>query len=73
MSLNSIYETNYLSNPAAAGTIEAVSVAWITVFTVVCGEPVAIGWRSTMPQIYMKPTFHQEQILITNDAQRSPL
>ena len=62
MSLNSIYETDYLSNPAAAGTIEAVSVTWIVVFTVVCGETVAFGWRSSMPQIYMKPTFHQDQI-----------
>jgi hypothetical protein len=58
--LNGNYETDYLSDPFTAGTIEAVSVARIVVFTVVCGKPVTFAWRSSIPQIYMKPTFHEE-------------
>jgi hypothetical protein len=48
MNLNSIYETNYLSNPAAAGTIEAVSVAWIVVVAQNSERPIKAGdFRAT--------------------------
>ena len=67
-SLNSKHKSDYISDPSAAGTIKAVSIAWIVVFTVVCGETVAIGRRISMPKTYMKRTFHQKQISIINDA-----
>jgi len=55
--LNALYKIDYLSDPSAARTIEAVSIAWIVVFAVVRGETVPLGRRISMPQIYMKPTF----------------
>ena len=36
--LNALYKIYYLSDPSAARTIEAVSIAWIVVFAVVHGE-----------------------------------
>ena len=36
--LNALYKIDYLSDPSAARTIEAVSIAWIVVFAVVPGE-----------------------------------
>jgi hypothetical protein len=56
-SLNAMYKIDYLSDPSAAGTIEAVSMAWIVVFTVVRGETVPLGRLISMPQIYIKPAF----------------
>jgi len=59
-SLNVIYKIDYLFDPSAAGTIEAVSIARIVVFAIVHDETVPLCRRISMPQIYMQPTFDQE-------------
>jgi len=70
--LDATYKIDYLSDPCAARTIEAGSIAWIVVFAVVRSETVPLGRRRCMPQIYVKPTFDEEQIVIMNDAHRPP-
>jgi hypothetical protein len=51
ISLNRQNEGGDLFDPISAGTIEAVSIARVVVFAVICGKTVAFGGRIPMPQI----------------------
>src|SRR5215471_1821940 len=71
-SLNALHKIDYLFDSPAARTIEALSIARIVVFTVTGSKPIPFGRRISMPQINVEPTLDQEQIVIMNEADRSP-
>jgi hypothetical protein len=51
-SLNVIYKINYLFDPSTADTIEAVSVARIVVFAIVCGDGTPVSGYLCVQGIY---------------------
>jgi hypothetical protein len=54
-----MYKIDHLLDPFAAGAIEAVSVTWVVIFAVTCGETVPLARRIAVPQINIEPAFDQ--------------